>query len=67
MFLLPHRSRSRLVSLAAAGLVLAVSFACSDEPSNSLTGPQLQSAGPQDAGQPDVQAALAAQDGTTPG
>jgi len=59
MFLSTRSSKPRLVLLAAAGLVVVASFACSDE-SNSPTGPQLQSAAPP-VGQPDVRAALAAQ------
>jgi hypothetical protein len=57
-------SRSRLAPLVAA--LLVASFACSDEPSNSLTGPQLQSAGTLASGQPDVRAALAAQERHNP-
>jgi hypothetical protein len=65
MFLSTKLSRPRLVPLAAVALVLAVSFGCSDEPSNSLTGPQLQSASP-NSGQPDIRAALVAQERHNP-
>lgn len=61
MFLSTRLSRPRLVLLTAVALVLAVSFGCSDEPSNSLTGPQLQSAAPTNSQQPDIRAALVAQ------
>jgi hypothetical protein len=63
MFLSTWLSSSRLVPLAGVALSLAVSFGCSDEPSNSLTGPQLQSA---TTGQPDIRAALAAQERHSP-
>ena len=66
MFLSTRLSRSPLVLLAAVALILAVSFACSDEPSDSITGPQLQSAGPFDSRQPDVRAALIAQERHNP-
>lgn len=65
MFLAVRLSRSRLVLLGAAVLTLAVSSACSDEPSNSLTGPQLQS-GPTASAQPDIRAALIAQERHNP-
>jgi len=65
MFFSTSPSRSRL-PLVAVALIAAASFACSDEPSNSLTGPQLQSAGPPGTGQPDIWAALAAQERHTP-
>jgi hypothetical protein len=63
MFLSTRLSSSRLVPLAAVALVLAVSFGCLDESSNSLTGPQLQSA---TTGRPDIRAALAAQERHNP-
>jgi hypothetical protein len=63
MFRPTRLSRSRLVLLAVIPLVLAVFMACSDEPSNSLTGPQLQNAAP---GQPDIRAALIAQERHNP-
>lgn len=66
MFLSTRLSRSRLASLAAAALVLAVSFGCSDEPANSLTGPQLQSAAATSSQQPDIRAALVAQERHNP-
>jgi len=62
MFLSPRSSQPRLILLAAAGLVVVASFACSDESFNSPTGPQLQSAGLQ----PDVRAALVAQERHNP-
>lgn len=66
MFLSTRLSGSRLVPLAALALVLAVSFGCSDEPSNSLTGPQLQSATPFNSRQPEIRAALVAQERHNP-
>ena len=63
MFLSTRLSRSRLVACAAVALVTVASFACSDDPSNSITGPQLSAGG---TGQPDVQAALAAQERHNP-
>jgi hypothetical protein len=66
MFLSIRLSRSRLVPLGAAVLALAVSSACSDEPSNSLTGPQLQSVAPTTLPQPDIRAALIAQERHNP-
>jgi hypothetical protein len=41
-------------------------MACSDESSNSLTGPQLQNAAPATSGQPDIRAALIAQERHNP-
>jgi hypothetical protein len=62
MFLFTRPPRSRLLPLAAAVLALAVSFACSDEPSDQITGPQLQSTGLQ----PDIRAAILAQERHNP-
>jgi hypothetical protein len=66
MFLSTRLSRPRLVLLTAVALVLAVSFGCSDEQSNSLTGPQLPSASQFSTGRPDIRAALAAQERHNP-
>jgi hypothetical protein len=65
MFLSTRLSSSRLLPLTAAALV-AVSFGCSDESSNSLTGPQLQSATLSNSQQPDIRAALVAQERHNP-
>ncbi|HZA98319.1 MAG TPA: hypothetical protein VE399_06045 [Gemmatimonadales bacterium] len=66
MFLSTRLPRSRPIRFAAVALVLVTSLACSDEPSNSITGPQLQSVGASVSGQPDVRAALAAQERHNP-
>ncbi|HEU5303518.1 MAG TPA: hypothetical protein VFU40_02635, partial [Gemmatimonadales bacterium] len=62
MFLSTLLSRPRLVPVAALALLLGISFACSDDPSTSPTGPQLGSAGLR----PDIEAALAAQERHNP-
>ena len=66
MFLSTRLLRPRPVTRAALALGLVASFACSDDPSNSITGPQLQSGGVTGSAQPDVRAALAAQERHNP-